>query len=50
MHTDHLPPWCHAEPMHAVPTGWRCRVTSTVAGYDCLLGEVVVLTDRTERP
>jgi len=36
------PPWCHREPMQAVPAGWRCRVARVVAGYDDLIGAVQV--------
>lgn len=28
-----LIPWCCATPMHATPTGWRCRVTGTTNPY-----------------
>lgn len=26
-------PWCHGQPMHATPTGWRCRTTKTTTPY-----------------
>lgn len=26
-------PWCHGEPMHATPQGWRCRATGLVQTY-----------------
>jgi hypothetical protein len=26
-------PWCHDQPMHATPTGWRCRTTKTTTPY-----------------
>ena len=27
------PPWCHGQPMHAIPTGWQCRPTRAIHPY-----------------